>query len=846
MKVNGEVTEALRGLARTPIMLVACDYDGTLAPIVENPDEAFPHRESIAALRALANFPDTEVAVVSGRSLRDLAALSRLPAEIHLVGSHGSEFDAGFLRELDETQIELRQIITQELKAIAGSADGCLVEKKPASVAFHYRLVAPELADDLIDRILAGPASRAGVQVKRGKKVIELAVIETNKGVALETLRRQVGAEAVIFLGDDVTDEDAFRRLRGPDVGIKIGPGDTAASLRLDDTEDAARALALLCELRRAWIQGDNSPAIERHSMLSDQRTVALVTPGGRVSWMCHPRADSPAVFAELVGGARAGYFSVHPADESSHISHRYLPDTMVVETRWSDLVVTDFLDCSHGRPLQPAGRTDLIRVLEGSGRVRVEFAPRLDFGRAPTQLEPIPGGLMVRGSQEWITLRAPGVYWSIVEDGLHDLARGEIDLVEGEPVLLELGFDVHPDDPSERVDAERRAGTIDYWRTWADKLQVPPLWADEVRRSALTLKALAHQPSGAILAAATTSLPEVAGGVRNWDYRYCWPRDASMAASALVELGSVQEAIDLVEWLLDRVHHLHGPEQLRPVYALEGDEFLPEAVLPTLHGYLGSRPVRIGNAAEHQVQLDVFGPVVDLVYHLAQHQVGISDHMWELVSDMVIAVAARWHEPDNGIWEERRPQRHHVHSKVMCWMAVDRAIKIAEASSRVAPEGWDTLRTEIADDVVTRGWNETAGAYTIAYGDPELDAAVLLIGLCGLLPPDDARYVKTVRAIERELRNGPVVYRYRLDDGLPGIEGGFLICTAWLIEAYAAIGQVEEARTLFDRYLDLAGATGLLSEQYDPSAEQMLGNHPQAYSHIGLIKAALALQPID
>ncbi|MDH3706344.1 MAG: trehalose-phosphatase, partial [Acidimicrobiia bacterium] len=301
--MNGDVTEALRGLARTPVMLVACDYDGTLAPLVDNPDEAFPHRESIAALRALAAFPDTEVAVVSGRSLRDLAALSRLPEEIHLVGSHGSEFDAGFLRELDRGQLELRKAITQELEGIAGHHPGALVEKKPASVAFHYRQAAEGSADDIVAQILAGPATTPGVQVKHGKDVVELAVIETDKGEALETLRRQVGAEAVIFMGDDVTDEDAFARLTGPDVGIKIGPGDTKAGLRLDDTEDASRALALLCELRRAWVEGANAPAIERHTMLSDQRTVALVTPEARLTWMCHPRADSPAVFAELVGG---------------------------------------------------------------------------------------------------------------------------------------------------------------------------------------------------------------------------------------------------------------------------------------------------------------------------------------------------------------------------------------------------------------------------------------------------------------------------------------------------------------------------------------------------------------
>ncbi len=842
VQAASDVLAALREIARTPTLLVACDYDGTLSPIVADPDAARPHRESVAALRALASFPDTHVAVVSGRSLRDLAALSRLPEEIHLVGSHGSEFDAGFLNDLDAAQLHLRRQITEALAALAEEDPGFIVEQKPASVAFHYRNASPDKAAVALERLRSGPAGLPGVRVKEGKMVIELAVIDTNKGVAVDRLRRQVGADAVIFVGDDVTDEDAFATLHGPDVGIKIGPGDTLAKLRLEDTEDTARCLALLCELRRSWLEGEHAPPIEQHSLLSDQRTVALVTPDARVSWLCHPRADSPAIFAELVGGPKAGYFAIAPAGQAHPISQRYLPATLVVETRWSDLTITDYLDASDGRPDLPPGRTDLIRLLEGRGPVVLEFAPRLDYGRAPTQLEIADGGLVVRGAQQRIQLQAPGVEWTIANDGIHEIAMGHAVLVAHQPLVVTLAFD---DGEDPRAEPERRAGTVDHWAGWAARLRVPTLAPDAVIRSALTLKALCHQPTGAMLAAATTSLPEVPGGIRNWDYRYCWPRDASLAAATLVRLGSTTEAEALLAWVLERVQFHDGAEHLRPIYAVSGDDFLPEAVIPTLNGYLGSRPVRIGNAADQQVQLDVFGPIAELIHELSLAGQPTSDDQWQLLRDLVAAVASRWAEPDHGIWEERRPQRHHVHSKVMCWLTVDRAIKVGRASGRDVPASWRPLRHIIAGDVVSNGWNPDVKAYTIAYGDDELDASVLWIGLSGLLPTTDPRFVATVKAIERELRKGSIVYRYRVDDGLPGEEGGFLICTAWLIEAYIMMGQLDDARLLFDRYVDLAGPTGLLSEEYEPSTGLMLGNHPQAYSHLGLINCALALAAV-
>jgi trehalose 6-phosphate phosphatase len=835
-----KLDEALAEIARTPALLVCCDYDGTLAPIVENPDEALPHRESIAALRALASFPDTHVAVVSGRSLRDLAALSRLPVEIHLVGSHGSEFDAGFVHDLTDEQIALRLEIVNAMKQVATTDPGFIVEQKPASIAFHYRNAAPETAEVAVDEIRRGPAALVGVQVKEGKKVIELAVVHTDKGIAIERLRRQVGADAVLFMGDDVTDEDGFAVLAGPDLGVKIGGGPTGAEHRLDDTAQTAQTLALLCELRRAWLEGANAPPVEQHSLLSDQRTIALITPDARVTWMCQPRIDSPAVFAELVGGPQAGYFAVRPASGEVPISQRFVGDSLILETRWADLTVTDYLDMADGRAHDPAGRTDLVRVLDGFGVAAIEFAPRLDYGRAPTTLMFTGETLTIGGANQNIALHSTGVTWVITDDGVNQTATGSVQLGAG-PVVLRLAFG----DDSEASDfdeVEHRAQAAEHWESWARRLTLPSIRAELVRRSALTIKALCHQPTGAIVAAATTSLPEVAGGVRNWDYRYCWPRDAALAAASLISLGSTTESIAFIDWLHDRVSQLSGPEHLRPIYAVSGDEFLPEAVLPTLRGYLGSRPVRIGNAADQQVQLDVFGPIVDLVNRIALAGEPISPTTWDLVCKIVHAVELRWREPDHGIWEERRRQRHHVHSKVMCWMAIDRAIAIAKLIDVDSPEHWIERRAEISDDVLRNGWNAHVGAFTGAYGDDDLDTAVLWIGLAGLLPATDPRFVATVNAIERDLRRGAIVYRYRLDDGLPGEEGGFLLCTTWLIEAYVAMGRDADARTLFDRYCDFAGDTGLLSEQFDPVSGRMLGNHPQVYSHLGLINAAIAV----
>jgi pentatricopeptide repeat protein len=380
-------------------------------------------------------------------------------------------------------------------------------------------------------------------------------------------------------------------------------------------------------------------------------------------------------------------------------------------------------------------------------------------------------------------------------------------------------------------------------WRDWATSLKLPTVARDHVLRSALTLRGLVHSPSGSILAAATSSLPEEVGGVRNWDYRYCWLRDAAMTARALVDLGSLTEAEAYLGWVDRCIDRTGGhPERLHPLYTVDGWDLGPEAVIDTLPGYAGSRPVRIGNAANRQLQLDVFGPIADLIVAVSTTRGWVRDEEWRVIEAMVAAVERRWHEPDHGLWEARLPPRHHVYSKVMCWLTVDRALQLLRVHGGGERRDWADLRDRIGANVLDHGWDEEAGAYTVAYGHPEMDASSLWIGLSGLLADDDPRFLSTVLAIEAELRSGPIVYRYKWDDGLPGREGGFHVCSAWMIEAYLRTGRRADAEELFDQMLDCAGPTGLLPEQYDPEAERGLGNHPQAYSHLGLIRCAMLL----
>jgi trehalose-phosphatase len=820
---SDELDHAIEAAARSPVLLVATDYDGTLAPIVEDPSQAKPLRESLVALRALAAMPGTYAAVISGRALSDLASMTTLDGQVMLVGSHGSEFDQDFAQTLTPAQTSLREQVIDEMRRLAAADAGFRVETKPASVAFHYRSVDEAVADRAIRELMEGPASWDNVRLKSGKKVLELAVVDTSKGDALDALRQRVGASSVVFLGDDVTDEDAFSRMHGPDVAIKVGDGETAAGHRIADPTDVARRLAQITSARQAWLAGADAVPIEEHAMLSDGRVMALVAPPARLVWMCAPRIDSPALFAELLGGPAAGHFTVAPVNDESTPTIRYDGNSLVLRTEWSKIAVTDFLDCSAGKPTQRAGRTELLRTVEGRGDVQITFAPRLDFGRTTTRLALRDDGLEIDDTIDPIVLRAPGVAWEFHEEGPHQTAVGRVTL-RGEPLRLELRYGTGSLRENQSTTFEDRYRlTKAYWESWADRLVLPKRESRLVRRSALVLKGLCYGPTGGIVAAATTSLPEHLGGVRNWDYRYCWLRDAAMSATALVKLGSFTEAMGFLDWMLGVIDRAVAPERLMPLYA-------------------GSRPVRVGNAARGQVQLDVFGPIAELIWQLLLAEAPLSSEHWRLAEALVHAVEARWHEPDHGIWEIRKPRRHHVHSKVMCWLTVDRGIRISERFLDRPRPGWEQLRDQIASDILANAWDESAAAYTAAYGTSELDAASLWIGLSGLVDCTDPKFTSTIDAVEKGLRCGPTVYRYLTDDGLPGREGGFFICASWLVDSLFRAGRRQEADTLFEDLIELSDSTSLFPEEFDPLLGKTLGNHPQAYSHLGIIENAITL----
>ncbi|MFJ5699365.1 trehalase-like domain-containing protein [Arthrobacter sp. NPDC093139] len=831
----------LKILARTPGLLVACNYGGTLCAAEGISTETLPLGGAAIALRALAALPNTHAAVISGRSLRDLAAVSRLPAEVHLVGSHGAEFDMGFAHGLSLATESVLQQANQALLESIGAYKGISIERKPVAVSVHTRPAAPEIVAEAAQKA-EEVAKALGLFFIVDGSVLDLSVVEPSKADALEHLRSRLGVSAALYAGDAVSDEFAMATLRGPDMGLWVGELPSQAKHRLRDPESFARVLAILFELRRAWLFGEDAVGLERHSMIGNGSSTALLTPDAKICWMSHPLPDSGSLFAHLLGGDAAGHFSVEPVKASQVLGQRYVDSTMIVETRWADVTVTDYLEPA------PEGITSLVRVLSGTGAARIVFAPRPDYANAPFSMEARGSELHVAGTSDPIILLAPGVSFSITSDGRHATATAEVNLRQG-PVILNLRCgDTEAQRPPEGTDeaatdeAARRSAVAHHSRRWVQDLTLPSVKPSLVRRSALVLRALVHEPTGAVLAAPTTSLPEGIGGTRNWDYRYCWLRDGSMTVNALVDLGSTEEADGFLRWLGRILANAPGPEWLHPLYSVTGAPLSTEAIIESLPGYAGSRPVRIGNAADHQVQLDVFGPIAELIHGLSEARGSLADPHWDLMVQMAHAVLARWHEPDHGIWEARRAPRHHVYTKVMCWVTLDRALRTAARHGREPEPSWAGTAATIRDEVLREGWDDAAASYTVAYDSPDLDAAVLHIGLSGLLDVGDQRFLDTVTAVERELRVGPTVFRYRYDDGLPGLEGGFHICTTWLIEAYVAVDRISEAWDLFDQLVNLFGPTGLLPEEYDPGTETHLGNHPQAYSHLGFIRCARLL----
>ncbi len=832
-----ELEDRLNEAARAPILLIACDYDGTLAPLIDHPAKAEADRAALVALRALVKLSQTHVAVISGRALSDLAQKLSAVEGVHLVGSHGSEFEPGFASLSFDAPPSLLGRLRESLSSIVASSENCWIEEKPSSFALHYRRASDEEAARVLAEAMRGPGTWPEVFVRHGKKVLELSVVGTDKGRALAQMRQRCGAGAVIFLGDDITDEDAFGTLAGPDVGVKVGPGESLAQHRVESPVEVARLLARVSEKRSEWLAGSQATPIERHSLLSDQRTCALIDPAGRVVWMCLPRFDSSAVFAELLGGPTAGYFQVCPAGGVA-ATQSYLGNTFILQSRWDGIVLTDYLDSGGGRAFQRAGRSDLIRVIEGRGRVRITFAPRLDFGRAETKLRLSEAGVEVEGAIDPLVLHGAGLPWRVESEGRNQTAIAEVELT-GDPLILELRFGTASLQPDPQPEPVRRERVARFWSGWAGALQAPSRAREAVLRSALILKALTYGPSGAIVAAATTSLPETIGGIRNWDYRFCWPRDAALAATSLIRLGMTGPALRLLDWILGILDNTQPGSFLSPVYTVTGAHLMPESEIAELGGYRGSRPVRVGNAASQQIQLDIFGPIADMIDQLARQGAALSSEHWRLVENMVEAVANRWREPDHGIWEVRRSRRHHFHSKVMCWQTVDRGLRVSCYLGRSRSE-WEGLREAIRDDALRHGLRD--GRFHATYEDSEADAALLLTGLSGMTDPKSPEFLATLDDVHRRLCSGFTVYRYRYDDGLPGHEGGFHICALWLVQALVAAGRHEAAEELFDGVLSLIGPTGMLSEEYDPLRQLAIGNVPQAYSHLGIIDAAIAL----
>jgi GH15 family glucan-1,4-alpha-glucosidase len=584
------------------------------------------------------------------------------------------------------------------------------------------------------------------------------------------------------------------------------------------------------------------SALIENYALIGDTHTAALVGKDGSIDWLALPRFDSGACFAALLGDERHGRWLIAPAGAVSRSTQRYREGTLVLETEFvtGDGVVR-IVDCM----LPAASTRHLVRIVVGvSGRVlmRTELIMRLDYGWIVPWVRTLDGVLRAVGGPDALALRTPV---ELSGRGLTTVA--DFAVAAGECVPFVLAWHRSHEDPPPAIDAGAAiAETESWWRNWLSRCTHRGPWREAVVRSLITLKALTFAPTGGIVAAATTSLPEALGGVRNWDYRYCWLRDATFTLYALMLGGYTDEAAAWRDWLLRAV--AGSPEQLQVMYGVRGERRLPELVLDWLPGYSGSTPVRIGNAAVRQRQLDVYGEVADALYQARKIGLPADAFAWSVQRSMLDFLEGVWPEPDEGIWEVRGPRRHFTHSKVMAWVAFDRALKTVERFGLDGPvDRWRRIRDAIHADVCAHGFSRAKGSFTQAYGSENLDASLLMIALVGFLPPSDARVAGTVRAIERELLRDGLVRRYRTeetDDGLPPGEGAFLACSFWLADNYALMGRTAEARALFEHLLSLRNEVGLLAEQYDPQARRMLGNFPQAFSHVGLVNTAFNLTP--
>jgi len=593
-------------------------------------------------------------------------------------------------------------------------------------------------------------------------------------------------------------------------------------------------------------------PKIEDYALLGDLHTAALVSTTGSIDWLCLPRFDSAAAFAALLDSDAAGYWrlapaTAGPAGDGRCATRRYAGNTLVLETDWvtadGAVRVIDFMP--------PRAQTPhIVRIAVGlSGQVamRSVLRPRFDYGReVPWIRQP---GREARGAREVHAIAGPNLVRLVSGVPVHShdgqaLADFTVRAGDRVPFVLSWAPSYQPQMPY--ADAEQTlAETLDFWTGWSSQASYPAgPYGDAVDRSVITLKALTYQPTGGIVAAATTSLPEELGGVRNWDYRYCWLRDATYALQALLAAGFRREAGAWRDWLLRSI--AGQPDTLQILYSVDGSRRLPEAELPWLAGYAGSSPVRTGNAASEQLQLDVWGETLDALFLARQAGLPADEDAWALQVALMNHLESAWHQPDNGLWEVRGEKQHFTHSKIMAWVAADRMARSVAAFGLPGPAPrWAELREQIHQDVLANGFDAERNTFTQAYGSAALDASLLLIPRVGFLPATDPRVLGTIAATRRELTDGGLVRRYQTgqtNDGVKGSEGLFIACSFWLVDALGAAGQRSAASELFERLLRLRNDVGLLSEEWDPAGQRQLGNTPQAFSHFGLVVSALQL----
>ena len=578
---------------------------------------------------------------------------------------------------------------------------------------------------------------------------------------------------------------------------------------------------------------------IEDYALIGDTHTAGLVSRQGSIDWLCLPRFDSPACFAALLGDEGNGRWLLAPAGPVREVRRRYQGDTLVLETEHhTDDGVVRVVDCMPPRQQDP----DVARVVEGvRGRVpmRMELIIRFDYGSVVPWVRRVEGALHAIAGPDSVWLRTP-----VAVHGENLTTVAEFTVAEGERVPFMLTWHASHQRAPRRIDPIRAVDDSGaWWGEWASRISYEGGWQDAVIRSLLTLKALTYAPTGGIVAAPTTSLPEALGGVRNWDYRYCWLRDSTFTLYALMLAGLADEAKAWREWLLRAV--AGQPKQMQILYGVAGERRISEQELPWLAGYQGARPVRIGNAAVEQFQLDVYGEVMDTL-HLGR-RIGLEsdDAAWDLQRALLEFLEDHWRDPDEGIWEIRGPRRQFTHSKVMAWVALDRAVKAVELAGLEGPvDRWRALRREVHDEVCGNGFDAERDTFVQYYGGKQVDASLLLIPLVGFLSAGDPRVKGTVAAVQRELMVDGLVHRYPPEgseqvDGLPPGEGTFLACTFWLADNLAMMGRRDEAGAIFERLLTLRNDVGLLAEQYDPRDGRQLGNFPQAFSHVALVNTA-------